>query len=59
MVAKVLNLSYFFLAETAICIVKEALPGGGGGVAHVARRNFKTARVGVYKCFAVTVAIWP
>ena len=36
---------------------------GGGG--HVARLNFKTSRVGVYKClslivaFAVTVAIWP
>ena len=41
----------------------EALPGGGGS--HVARLNFKTSRVGVYKClslivgFAVTVAIWP
>ena len=36
---------------------------GGGG--HVARLNFKTSCVGVYKClslivgFAVTVAIWP
>ena len=36
-----------------------------GGGAHVARLNFKTSRVGVYKClslivgFAVTVAIWP
>ena len=28
---------------------KEALPGGGGS--HVARLNFKTSRVGVYKCF--------
>ena len=42
----------------------EALPGGGGG-SHVARLNFKTSRVGVYKClslivgFAVTVEIWP
>ena len=32
---------------------------------HVARLNFKTSRVGVYKClshilgFAVTVAVWP
>jgi len=32
---------------------------------HVARLNFKTSRVGVYKClslvvgFAITVAIWP
>ena len=38
---------------------------GGGGGSHVARLNFKTARVGVYKCFsliigfAVTVAVWP
>ena len=38
--------------------------GGGGGI-HVVRLNFKTSRVGVYKClslivgFAVTVAIWP
>ena len=43
---------------------KEALQEGGGGT-HVARVNFKTSRVGVYKClslivgFAVTVAIWP
>ena len=32
----------------------EALPagGGGGGVgSHVARLNFETSRVGVYKCF--------
>ena len=41
----------------------EALPGGGGGC-HVARVNFKTSHVGVYKCsslivsFAVTVSIW-
>ena len=43
---------------------KEALQEGGGGT-HIARLNFKTSRVGVYKClslivgFAVTVAIWP
>ena len=42
----------------------EALPRRGGG-SHVARLNFKTSRVGVYKClslivsFAVTVTIWP
>ena len=42
-----------------------AREGGGGGVPHVARLNFKTSRIGVYKClslivgFAVTVAIWP
>ena len=41
----------------------EALPGGGGGPCRPL--NFKTSRVGVYKClslivgFAVTVAIWP
>ena len=40
---------------------KEALPGGS----HVARLNFKTSCVHVYKClsliggFAVNVAIWP
>ena len=40
----------------------EALPGGGGS--QVARLNFKTSRVSVYKClslivsFAVTVTIW-
>jgi len=39
----------------------EALPGGGG--VHVARQNFKTSHVGVYKClslivsFAVTVSL--
>ena len=43
----------------------EALPGLGGGGSHVTRLNFKTSRVGVYKClslivgFAVTVARWP
>ena len=43
---------------------KEALQEGGGGT-HVARLNFKTSRVGVYKClslivgFVVIVAIWP
>ena len=25
--------------------------GGAGGGVHVARMNFKTSRVGVYKCF--------
>ena len=41
----------------------EALPGGGGS--QVARLNFKTSRVSVYKClllivgFAMTVTIWP
>ena len=46
----------------AYSITKEALPGGGS---YVARLNFKTPRVCVYKClslidgFAVTVAIWP
>jgi len=49
---------YFTLFDTTI---SEALPGGS----HVARLNFKTSRVGVYKClwlivgFAVTVTIWP
>ena len=39
-------------------------PARGGGV-HVARLNFKTSRVSVFKClslivdFAITVAIWP
>ena len=38
---------------------------GGGGEVHVARLNFKTSCVRVYKClslivgFAVTVGIWP
>ena len=37
----------------------------GGGGSHVARLNFKTTRIGVYKFlslivgFAVTVEIWP
>ena len=40
-------------------------PYQGWGGSNVARLNFKTSRVGVYKClslivgFAVTVAIWP
>ena len=61
--------------QSALCIVHwhkqlnlfatytEALPGGGGS--HVAHLNFKTSRVGDYRClslivsFAVTVTIWP
>ena len=32
----------------------EAMPGGGGGGgSHVARLNFKTSRVGVYKCLSL------
>ena len=40
-------------------------PARGGGVSHVARLNFKTSRVSVFKClslivdFAITIAIWP
>ena len=61
-VFKKVNKSIVFCSYT-----KEALPGGGGGGgwgSHVAHLNFKTSRVGVYKClslivgFAVTVAIW-
>ena len=43
-------------------LVKRPCQGGGGS--YVAHLNFKTSRVGVYKClslivgFAVTVAIW-
>ena len=50
---------------TLSSIGTEALQGGGGGGSHVARLNFKTSCVDVYKClslivgFAVTVAIWP
>ena len=42
-----------------------AQKGPAGGGVHVARLNFKTSRVGVYKClllivgFADTVTIWP
>ena len=48
--------------EVGVSFIIEALPGGEGCVA---RPNFKTSRVGVYKClslmvgFAITVAIWP
>ena len=44
---------------------QEALPRRGGGRANVARLNFETSRVGVYKCLSlivgvsVSVAIWP
>ena len=45
-------------ATTTTFIITEALPGGGGS--HVSHLNFKTSRVGVYKCLLliVTVAIW-
>ena len=50
--------------EPAITRKVVTRPCQGVGV-HVARLNFKTSLVGVYKCvslivgFAVTVAIWP
>ena len=53
----------FEMADFTRVVTKEALPGGGGG-SHVGHLNFKTSRVGVYKClslivgFAVTVTIW-
>ena len=60
---KMVTANGFEMADFIRAVTKEALPGGGGG-SHVARLNFKTSRVGVYKClslivgFAVTVAIW-
>ena len=49
----------------AFLVIQEARPGGGrGGGSHVARLNFKTSLVSVFKClalivgFAITVAIW-
>ena len=47
------------LARACTPLTKEALPGnaggtgvGGGGGFHVARLNFRTSRVGVYKCLS-------
>ena len=46
-------------------VLRPCQGGGEGGGSHVVRLNFKTSRVGVYKClslivgFAVTVAVWP
>ena len=54
------TLGYQGLQQTYII---EALPGGGGG-GPVARVNFETSCVGVYKClslivsFSVTFSIW-
>ena len=51
--------------DPKLCLSRRPARGGGGGGVHVARLNFKTSRVSVYKClslivgFAVTVAIWP
>ena len=53
------NFLEFF--QPLVCLYR----GPARGMSHVARLNFKTSRVGVYKClslivgFAVTVAIWP
>ena len=50
-----------FCCSFSLCCYYEAMPGG----VHVARLNFKTSRIGVYKClllivgFAFTVAIRP
>ena len=58
---KMVTANGFEMADFIRAVTKEALPGGGS---HVARLNFKTSRVGVYKClslivgFAVTVAVW-
>ena len=49
-------------ATEPVCNLHRGLAGGGGS--HVARLNFKTSRVGIYRClslivsFAVTVTIW-
>ena len=59
---KMVTVNGFEMADFISAVTKEALSGGGGS--HVAHLNFKTSRVGVYKClslivsFAVTVAIW-
>ena len=61
---KLVTANGFEMADFIRAVTKEALPGVGGGGSHVARLDFKTSRVGVYKClsfivgFAVTVAIW-
>ena len=62
---KMVTANGFEMADFIRAVTKEALPGGtGGGRSHVFCLNFKTSRVGVYKClslivgFAVTVAIW-
>ena len=58
--------SFNWLAETDyyLCQIQtfsrptlsqEALPGGGGRRSHVTRLNFKTSRVGVYKCLSLIV----
>ena len=56
-----LKYSYNFIPKNFFSIYRGPARGGS----HVACLNFKTSRVGVYKClslivgFAVTVAIWP
>ena len=56
------SMHIFWLRESFFLMF---LPGKGEGGSHVAHLNFKTSRVGVYKClwlivsFAITVTIWP
>ena len=56
-----LKYSYNFIPKNFFSISRGPARGGS----HVACLNFKTSRVGVYKClslivgFAVTVVIWP
>ena len=56
-----LKYSYNFIPKNFFSIYRGPARGGS----HVVCLNFKTSRVGVYKClslivsFAVTVAIWP
>ena len=59
-----------FASPLALCYIKQVVqctlgPCQGGGGVPWPCLNFKTSRVGVYKClslmvgFAITVAIWP
>ena len=61
-IVKGLNSGVISRWSMIVWAIVEALSGGGS---HVTRLNFKTSRVGVFKClllivgFAVTLAIWP
>ena len=59
------NSKVFKKVNKSIVFCSYGGPAGRGGVSYVAHLNFKTSRVGIYKClslivgFAVTVAFSP
>ena len=59
-IVKGLNPGVISRWSVIVWAIAEALPGWGGGVGgtHVARLNFETSRVSVFKCLLLIVGLW-